>query len=315
MIESIAVIDIGTNSIKFCIANNTNGIITRMEDSVHVTRMGENFRQTGQISPSAMERNLKKIDELCYQARQSSVSRIIAIGTMIFRHATNADIFIQKVKAQCGIKIHVLSGNDEARLSYLAAISSMNGISGDTVVLDTGGGSTELTFGTDQDIYASMSFDIGAVVLTDNCCAHDPVTHHDMECMLNEINKTINLQKPTPSVNYLIGSCGAITTMAAVKLQMIHYHSDLIHGAKLTQTDIQKQIKMFARKTIQERKQISGIQKGRADIVLAGACIVECVMTKLSCDQILVCDRGLRYGMINEVFSAKQWAGIKNIVQ
>ena len=285
-----------------------------MEDSVHVTRMGENFRQTGQISPSAMERNLKKIDELCYQARQSSVSRIIAIGTMIFRHATNADIFIQKVKAQCGIKIHVLSGNDEARLSYLAAISSMNGISGDTVVLDTGGGSTELTFGTDQDIYASMSFDIGAVVLTDNCCAHDPVTHHDMECMLNEINKTINLQKPTPSVNYLIGSCGAITTMAAVKLQMIHYHSDLIHGAKLTQTDIQKQIKMFARKTIQERKQISGIQKGRADIVLAGACIVECVMTKLSCDQILVCDRGLRYGMINEVFSAKQWAGIKNIV-
>jgi len=317
MKQSIAVIDIGTNSIKFCIAKTINGIITPIEDSVHVTRMGENFRQTGQISPSAMERNLKKIDELCHQARQSGVSRMIAIGTMIFRHATNADIFIQKVKAQCGITIHVLSGNDEARLSYLAAISSMNGmngISGHTVVLDTGGGSTELTFGNDQDILTCMSFDIGAIALTENCCAHDPVTYHDIECMMDEINQTINFKDPARSVNYLIGSCGAITTMAAVKLQLTHYHSDMIHGTRLTQTDIQKQIHMFASKTIQERKQISGLQKGRADIVLAGACIIECIMAKLSCEQILVCDRGLRYGVVNDVFNTRQWHGMKNIV-
>jgi exopolyphosphatase/guanosine-5'-triphosphate,3'-diphosphate pyrophosphatase len=302
MKKSIAIIEIGTNSIKFCIASKTNGIITT-KDSVHVTRMGENVHQTGQISSSAMERSLKKIEELYHQARKAGVFEIVAIGTMIFRHAANADIFIQKIKSQCGVTIHVLSGNDEARLSYLAAISSMNGISGYTVVLDTGGGSTELTFGKDQDIYRSMSFDIGAVFLTDNCCVHDPVTHHDIECMVNEINKTIKIQPINRAVNYLIGSCGAITTMAAVKHQIKQYHSNLIHGTRLTRRDVQKQIQLFASKTIHQREQISGIQKGRADIVLAGACIVECVMEKLQCDQILVCDRGLRYGVINRCFA------------
>ena len=305
MIESIAVIDIGTNSIKFCIAKKNNGLITPMVDSVHVTRIGENFRQTGKISPSAMEKNLKTIHELCDQSRQAGVSRIIAIGTMIFRHAANADVFIQKVESLCGIHIHVLSGDDEARLSYLAALSSINGISGDICVIDTGGGSTELTFGKDQNISKSMSFDIGAVTLTDSFFPHDPVAHHEIEQMYNHIQTKINLHEMTKSVNYLIGSCGAITTMSAVKLKMSCYNPDLIHDSRLTRKDVQEQINLFASKTIRQRKQIPGIQKGREDIVLAGACIVESVMTQLQCDQIIVSDRGIRYGVLNEVFRNK----------
>jgi len=302
MIESIAVIDIGTNSIKYCVAQKNNGIITPIIDSVYVTRIGENFFQTGMISVSAMERNLKMIHDLCNQSRQTGVSKIIAIGTMIFRQAANADIFIQKVQYQCGIRIHVLSGEDEARLSYLAAISSIDDISGDICVLDTGGGSTELTFGKDQIISKKLSFNIGAVILTETCCKHDPVTHHDIDLIYNQIHNTINLNDTIKSVHYLIGSCGAITTMAAVKFQMHDYDPNLIHGVRLTRNDILEQIKRFASKTICQRTQIQGIQKGREDIVLAGACIVEYIMSQLHCDQIIVCDRGIRYGVINDIF-------------
>jgi exopolyphosphatase/guanosine-5'-triphosphate,3'-diphosphate pyrophosphatase len=306
MIESIAIIDIGTNSIKFCIAKNTDGKITSMVDSVFTTRIGENVQQTGMISPSAMERNLKRIHELCNRSRQAGVSRIIAIGTMIFRHATNSHIFIQKVQSLCGIHIHVLSGDDEARLSYLAALSSINNISGSIAVLDTGGGSTELTFGKDQDLIKTMSFDIGAVILTEAYCTNDPVTQQEIEQIYNQVQQTINLHELSKSVNYFIGSCGAITTMAAVKLKMSQYDPHLIHGSMLTRKDVQNQLNLFSSKTVRQREDIPGVQKGRADIALAGACIVESVMSQLRVDQIIVCDRGLRYGVIYEFFRSKK---------
>jgi exopolyphosphatase/guanosine-5'-triphosphate,3'-diphosphate pyrophosphatase len=302
MKDSIAVIDIGTNSIKFCMAKNSNGIIQPLADSVHITRIGENFQQTGKISPSAMERNLPIIHELCDRARQSGVSQIIAIGTMIFRHASNADHFIQQVKTQCGIHIHVLSGDDEARLSYLAAISSIHGISGDIIVIDTGGGSTELTFGKDKNIVKSMSFNIGAVLLTEKFCKSDPVAQHNIEQLYKHIQSEIDLNRMKNSVDYLIGSCGAITTMASMKFKLTHYDSNAIHGSILTRRDVQKQLNLLASKTTRQRKEIPGIQNGREDIALAGVCIVDCLMAKLKCDQIIVCDRGIRYGMIDEFF-------------
>jgi exopolyphosphatase/guanosine-5'-triphosphate,3'-diphosphate pyrophosphatase len=306
MSEKIAVIDIGTNSIKFCIAANNNGKLKQIEDSILPGRMGENFRQTGKISPSAMNRNIQILHQLCEQSRRSGVSRIIAIGTMILRSAVNANIFIQKVKDVCGIDIQVLSGDEEARLSYLAAISSMNNISGNVCVIDTGGGSTELTFGKNQHISNSLSFDIGAVILTESFCKHDPVTNQDLHLMWHHIQQTINLHEMKQSVNVLIGSCGAITTMAAVKHQISDYDPEVIHGSILTQKDVLTQINLYASKTIDQRKRIQGIPSGRADIALAGACISKYVMEKLQCDQIIVCDRGLRYGVILEAFSGKQ---------
>jgi len=307
MTESIAVIDIGTNSIKFCIADYSNEMISIRADAAYATRLGENVPKSGTISPAAMSRNLNKIRELCDHANQVGVSRTIATGTMVFRHATNARTFIQNVESQCGINIRVLSGDDEARLSYLAAVSSINDISGNIIVLDTGGGSTELTFGIDQNSIKSMSFDIGAVTLTETFCKHDPVLHHEIEHMFNQINKKMNLHEKTVSDKNLIGSCGAITTMAAVKHQIADYDPDLIHASILTRQDVLDQINLFASNTVSQRKKIPGIQKGREDIVLAGACIVKCIMSQLQCTQLVVCERGLRYGIIYDFFNAKHF--------
>jgi len=304
MIKSIAVIDIGTNSIKFCIAKS-NGMAKPMLDSVHVTRIGENFQQSGQISPSAMERNIKKINELCIQAQQYGVSEIIAIGTMILRNATNSDVFIQKVKSLCGIHIHVLSGDEEASLSYLAAILSVNHISGNIFVLDTGGGSTELVYGKNRDIQKCFSFNIGAVILTEAFDTQDIVSHHEIDAIYEHIQNIIHFQTMPEPVNHLIGSCGAVTSMASVKYQLSHYDPEIIHGSRLTRKEVQHQISLLASKSRYQREKIPGIQKGRGDIALAGACILDQVMSSLQCDQIIVCDRGLRYGLINEVFRTK----------
>jgi len=306
MSETIAVIDIGTNSIKFCIVKKHNGNLIPILDSVYATRIGENFRQTGEISSEAMERNIHVIQKLCEQSRQSGVSRIIAIGTMIFRSAINADIFIYKVQSFCGINIHVLSGDEEARFSYMAAMSSIHNISGNICVMDTGGGSTELTFGKNNNISKSLSFDIGAVLLTESFCINDPVKEQDLKMMWHHIQQTINLYEIAQAINKLIGSCGAITTMAAVKYRLSKYDSDVIHGSILTQNDVLNQIDLYASKTIHQRRQIIGIQSGRADIALAGACIVKYVMEQLQCNQIIVCDRGVRYGVVYEMLRDKQ---------
>jgi len=296
--KTIAIIDIGTNSVKFCIAEHTNGKINTLLDTYYPTRIGEGFQTTGMISSSAMTRNLETIKKLCRQARELNVSKIFAIGTKIFRTATNADCFIQKVKSSCGVNIQVLSGVDEARLSYLGAVSDIQAKDNNFAVLDTGGGSSELTFGNDHNIYKRFSFDIGAVTLTESYLTEDPVKTEQLEQVVEHIRQIIQMDCCGQSIDHLIGSSGVVTTMAAVKFQMTVYNAAIIHGAVLTLAQVHDQIKMYASKTIDQRMKIPGLQKGREDIILAGACIVEFVMLQLKCHQLIVSDRGLRHGFM-----------------
>jgi len=304
-----AIIDIGTNSIKFCVANcNNDGTITPIIDQFHTTRIGQNFYQTGRISSEAIQRNIKKINELKEQADQYGASEIIAIGTMIFRNAENTGDFQKQVKSSCGIDIHVLSGDDEARLSYQAALSSFRQMRGHIAVFDTGGGSTEITFGNDQNIYHKVSLNIGAVTGTEKFFPDDPIVPSQTDQFNQFVDKHLESLSLKSPIDSLIGSSGIVTTMAAIQFRMATYDPNIVHGTVLTQADIREQINQYSQQTIAQKKEITGMQKGRADIILAGACIVDRIMSRLQCNQLVVCDRGMRYALIenNALFTTEK---------
>jgi len=299
MLTPKAIIEIGSNSIKFCVAqliDNDHFLV--IEDNVYITRIAENLSQTGLISTKAMKRNEQTIKMLCQKAHESGITDIAAVGTMALRKAKNADVFIQNIKEQCHVSIQILSGDDEARLSYKAAMNTIPNISGSCLVFDSGGGSTEFTFGSGNTITKNLSIDIGAVYITEKYFPDNPIDSDKLflakQYILDQFQKN-NLHKP---IDQLIGLGGAITTMAAVKQGLERYHSESINGSILNRKDIQDQIQNYASKTLDQRKTILGLQTGREDIILAGACIIDGIMDHLKCDQVTVCDRGLRYGLI-----------------
>jgi exopolyphosphatase/guanosine-5'-triphosphate,3'-diphosphate pyrophosphatase len=296
-----AIIEIGSNSIKFCVAqilDENNYLI--IHDTAYMTRIGENLSQTGLISKDAMKRNEQTIEMLCLKARQWGVKSIIAVGTMALRKAKNSDHFIQNIQKKCNIDIHILSGDDEARLAYRAATNTINQNDDSTVVFDSGGGSTEFIFGLRNQITQKISIDIGAVHITEQFFLDDPIKKKQLLMAQNYIANTFQEKHVMGTVDQLIGLGGAVTTMSAVKQKMFQYESAFINGSTLSRKDVQKQIKMYTSKTLEQRKSICGLQSGREDIILAGACIIDGIMHQLVCNQVIVCDRGLRHGLIVE---------------
>ncbi|KPA09501.1 exopolyphosphatase [Candidatus Magnetomorum sp. HK-1] len=298
-IKKIAIIDIGTNSIKFCVAQTLeNGEITFIKDTVHITRLGEQFKKSGLISANAFEKNLIKIIELKHESQKLGVDKIIAVGTMALRYAKNSNDFIQCVKEKCNIEIQILSGYDEARLSYLAAISSLNFVNGCNIVFDSGGGSTEFTFGKGDRIKKKVSLNLGALLITEQFFKNDPVKPEQLDQVKKFIIDHLRKIDMSSPYNNLIGIGGAVTTMAAVKHKMVTYSPEIIQGTILRKQDIYNQIDMFSSKSILQRKKIPGLQNGREGIILAGACIVYGILELFRKDQLTVCDRGLRHALI-----------------
>ncbi|MBF0452221.1 MAG: Ppx/GppA family phosphatase [Candidatus Magnetomorum sp.] len=294
-----AIIDIGTNSIKFCVAqimdSENYSIIV---DTVHITRIGEHLYQTGLISIDAMKRNVDKINELSLKAHQLGADDICAVGTMALRKAKNADIFIKRIKEKCNLDIRILSGDDEARITYQAAISSIKTSPVNTVVFDSGGGSTEFTFGWGQEIKKRISIDIGAVLITEKFFCDDPVKPEQLSLAQDHIVQQFRKYDLSGPVDQLIGLGGAVTTMAAVKHKMNTFDPGCIQGTLLSRQDVAEQMKAYSSQPLEKRKTIPGLQPGREDIILAGACIINGIMLQLRCNSLIVCNRGLRHGLI-----------------
>lgn len=298
-----AVIDIGTNSIKFHIAEKeAEGKWSVVLDEANLSRLGEGLQATGNISPEAMERNVKAVSEMAEKAREQGVSEIVAVGTMCLRTAQNAQDFVTRVKDACNVTVEVIPGEEEARLAYLAVKSGVGLKEGRLVIFDTGGGSTEFIFGKADQIEKRFSLNVGAVRYTENILCSDPVTQEEVDKAIAEIENDFTNLQFEDKVDALVGMGGTITNLSAVKHQLAKYDPDVIQGSVLELDKIERQIKLYQLKTISERKEIVGLQPKRADVILAGALIVSVIMKKAGVDSFTVSDRGLRHGLIVDRF-------------
>lgn len=299
-----AVIDIGTNSVKFNISERRDdGTWLTIVDRAEITRLGEGLEKTGEISSDAMERTVSAICAMVEEARKTDVAKIAAVGTMGMRTARNSQQFIDAVEQRCGVKIEVISGDEEGRLAYIAVKSGLGLAEGSLAIFDTGGGSSQFTFGHGAVVQERFSVNVGAVRYTEKYGLSGVVSSDQLQGALSAIAADLKRLDGRASPDALVGMGGAITNIAAVKHSLAKYDPNVIQGSVIDRGEVERQIELYRSKSLDDRRTIIGLQPKRADVILAGVCIVKTVMDKLQKDTLSVSDRGLRHGLLIDRFS------------
>ncbi len=292
------IIEIGTNTTKSLRAQYNDGTWQNIEDSIYASRLGENLSVTGILSKDVIKRNLDIIKSILLEYSNESGVITHIIATESVRKAANAEEFIRQVYDCCNIKIEVLTGEEEAMLAYRGA--TYHSLSDDrlTEVVDIGGGSTELTIGFGDKIVSTQSLPIGAVKLTEFCIHHDPPSTCDIEMMQSIINDRIKMIAPGNSMIKLIGVGGTITTLAALNSAGKQDTVADVEQIILLLQDVQKMINLISPMNLKEKKALPNMPEGRADIILAGAVLLEMLMQKLRQSELIVSVRGVRHGYL-----------------
>lgn len=299
-----AVIDVGTNSVKFNISDRRSDHTWQtLVDRAEITRLGEGLEDTGEISAQAMERTVAAIAGMVSQAHEAGVATVAAVGTMGMRTAINSQQFIDAVEQRCGVRIEVIPGEEEGRLAYLAVKSGLGLAEGSLVIFDTGGGSTQFTFGHGITVEERFSLNVGAVRFTETYGLAGVVSAEKLRTAMDAIASELKRIDTRPVPAMLVGMGGAITNIAAVKHGLAKYDPNIIQGSVIERAEVERQIELYRRKSLEERRTIVGLQPKRADVILAGACIVKIVMDKLGKDMLSVSDRGLRHGLLIDRFA------------
>lgn len=300
-----AVIDMGTNSIKFHIGERAaDGSWRRVVDRAEVTRLGEGLAETGEIGAAAIERAVTAVAAMVAEARRNDVRAIAAVATAGMRMARNSADVVAAIQAAAGVTVTVIPGDEETRLAYRAVEMSMGVTDGALVVFDTGGGSSQFTFGHGAQVDEQFSVNVGAVSYTERFglggAVSPEVLRQAMDAMATDLARIDG--RPVPDA--LVGMGGAITNITAVKHEMATYDPDVVQGTVLDRAEIDRQVELYRSRDAEERRSIVGLQPKRADVILAGACIVRTVMEKLGQETLTVSDRGLRHGLLMERFGA-----------
>jgi exopolyphosphatase/guanosine-5'-triphosphate,3'-diphosphate pyrophosphatase len=298
-----AVIDVGTNSIKFHIGElGADGQWRTIVDRAEVTRLGEGLDDTGRLGAVPMERSVEAIAAMANEARGNQAEAIAAVGTAGLRIASNATAFIDAVHARCGVQVEVIPGEEEARLAYRAATAGLGRSAGSIVVFDTGGGSSQFTFSHGDDIDEQFSVNVGAVRYTERYGLGGVVSEDTVAEARAAIADDLERLDGRGTPDTIVAMGGANTNLAAVKHELASYDPDVVQGTVLDCHEIDRQIELYRTRTADQRREIVGLQPNRAEVILAGACIVRTVLAKLGRDSLTVSDRALRHGLLVERF-------------
>jgi exopolyphosphatase/guanosine-5'-triphosphate,3'-diphosphate pyrophosphatase len=303
--ERYAVIDAGTNSIKFHIGErDVGGKWRTVVDRAEMTRLGEGLAQQGVIIAAALERTAVAIAGMVDEARRQGVQAIAAVGTAGLRIASNGSEVVAAIAARTGVHIEVISGEEEGRLAYVAAKAGLGLNKGSLVVFDTGGGSSQFTFGHDASVDERFSVDVGAVRYTERYGLDHAVSPEVLGEAMAAIAADLARIDGRPVPDALVAMGGAVTNITAVSHRLATYDPAVVQGSVLDRAEIDRQIELYRSLDADARRTIVGLQPKRAEVILAGACIVRTVMEKLGKESFAVSDRGLRHGVLAERFAA-----------
>lgn len=294
-----AVIDVGTNSVKFHVGErHADGSLHSVIDRADITRLGELQTDSGVLDERAIERTVDTIVEMAREARRTGPVEIVAVGTAGLRRADNRSALVDAVRARTGITVEVISGEEEGRLAYLAATSALPAARGRLVVFDSGGGSTQFSFGLDDVVEERFSLDVGAVRVAERFGLLDAATTDTLDAALGALSSELDRLDGRPTPDAIVAIGGTATNLAAVKHGLADYDPDRVHGTTLDRAELDRQIELYRTRSADQRRGIAGLQPARAEVILAGACIVRTILTKLHRDSMTVSDRGLRHGVV-----------------
>ncbi len=296
-----AVIDVGSNSMKLLVADvGDDGSFAVAADTTRVSRLGERLHRTGRLDGGAIDRNLDLLGVFLDTAREMGASPVAVVGTMALRSASNRVEFTSVARDRFGVNVEILAGDEEARLSSAGALSGLDLPPGKACLFDAGGGSTEFIFVSAGEIERRYSLPVGVRRLTEEMLKTDPVSPGELADLVSRVNR--ELGDPPGGAATVVGIGGTVTSLASVMLGLEEYDPASIQGSLLPRDEADRQVKLYAGATVEERKGIVGLLPARADVILAGVVIVSTIMGKLGADSILVSDRGLRHGVLIDRF-------------
>lgn len=301
----LAAIDIGTVTTRLLIADVCGTEIVPVVRDMRITHLGEGFAETGSLSKSAMKRVFDAVASFQDEIGRRGVDKTIAIATSASRDAKNSSEFVE-ILAGSGLRLSVIPGSKEAELSFLGAASQFLGE--DRLVVDIGGGSTEVVLGSavegegfvDVTLMASHSFDIGCRRMTDAFIRSDPPTSEEMEKLrtevLSQMRPYFGSFKQMPQM--MIAVAGTATTVVSVSKRMESYDSDEVHGTVVTRETLRGISEDLATQDLASRKKVIGLEPDRAGVIVAGMVTLECVLELSGLDSFTVSESDILQGIL-----------------
>ncbi len=299
-----AAIDIGTNTVLLLIADNKQDQLRVIREEQRIPRLGKGVDSSRVLHPDSAQRVVDVLKEYkaLIEKDYPEVDEIIVTATSAVRDARNRKSFLNWIHQDTGLEVTILSGDQEAEFTYLGALSVLpiDDSGQDIMVLDIGGGSTELILGRKGSIVQAHSYDMGCVRFTERFFEHDPPFREEILLCEEEISLLLDEVKIKPKKHLsAIGVAGTLTSLAAIDKQVSQYDSGMINGHVIELEKLKKGIEIFSLHTHQQLLELHPeVLKGRADIFLAGLLILKQFMVYYDLQQITVSTGGVRHGAL-----------------
>jgi exopolyphosphatase/guanosine-5'-triphosphate,3'-diphosphate pyrophosphatase len=295
----VAAIDIGTNSVLLLVAEARGGGLVALREEATITRLGEGVDRTRTLAEAAIERTLACLERYAAILRELGVSSVAAVGTSAMRDAAGGDAFRRRATEILGAAPRTISGDEEAALTYEGTLV---GIERDparpVLVFDVGGGSTEFILGEGGAITSAKSLDIGSVRLTERHVRSDPPTELEVDAVRADVQRALaTLHAAPPADAELVGVAGTVTSLLAVARGVDPYDAAKVHGAHMGVAELDATVARLRGLTTSERSELPGLSPKRADVIVAGALLVREVIRWAGASEVVVSDRGVRWGL------------------
>jgi exopolyphosphatase/guanosine-5'-triphosphate,3'-diphosphate pyrophosphatase len=295
----VAVVDIGTNSTRLLIAEVGDGRVEELDRRTTVTRLGEGLEASGRLSDAAMARVSDALASYREAIDAYGAERVVAVATSAMRDAANGPAFRDEIQRRFGMDARTISGDEEARLTFLGATSGRDA-AGATLVIDIGGGSTEFVTGrpgADPDFHVSTR--MGSVRHTERHLHHDPPTADELDALAEDARATVEADVPADVREHVdagIAVAGTATSLAAIDQELDPYEPEKVHGYRLSLARCKALVERLAGLTVAERRELAGLHPDRAPSIVAGAAILLESMRAFGLDSVEISETDILHG-------------------
>jgi exopolyphosphatase/guanosine-5'-triphosphate,3'-diphosphate pyrophosphatase len=295
----VGAVDCGTNSVRLLVADVDGHRKTDVHREMRVVRLGQGVDRTGELAAEAVERTRVALVDYAATCRELGVERVRMVATSATRDARNRDDFTAMVRSALGVDPEVVSGDDEAALSFDGATRGLDPAQGPFLVMDIGGGSTELVLGTSSP-QAALSVDVGCVRLTERHLLDDPPTAAQVRAAEADVDAAIARVRevvPVARARTAVGLAGSVTTVAAVALALEAYDADRIHLSRIAAADVAAVTSRLLAMTRAERAALPVMHPGRVDVIGAGALVLATLVDRFGLAEVVVSEADILDGI------------------
>lgn len=311
----VAAIDCGTNSIRLLVADMdaASGALRDLDRRMEIVRLGQGVDRTGHFAPDALTRTLAACHRYAGVIRETGAERLRFVATSATRDVDNRDAFVAGVRDALGVEPEVISGDEEAALSFTGATRELlsAGVEQPMLVVDIGGGSTEFVLGgkgtQGRTVRAARSVDVGCVRMTERHLRSDPPTSHEIAAARADVDAAISVAGQTVALSEartLVGLAGSVTTVAAMALDLASYLPERIHHARIPAADVHDVAGRLLRMTHDERAALPFMHPGRVDVIGAGALVLAAILDRVPVSEVVVSEHDILDGIAVSLVSA-----------